>query len=542
MTSFTGDLSIKLSLQIAGKSYSVAAGDIRSLELNLFPYGYNGQVSFEISPELATDELFAPMSTQSDLIEITLKVQVFIVPTGSEVTPLELNGLVTTRGFSEQTLTNILPTQDMMVLRHYHLEFADPAQVLWKQHFPCDLLINASLQTLITAHASDKIKLKYDWDELQTVYPVLSLSLGAPGNTASFYDYIMWLVDTHNGVFIYDFGENQYTFSAAKSQSGKTQSLDPLEVGTFGIDFAEVKRYQPNVLNSYTESAKISPVTNEQMTSPIRRDYIASYPIAADMQTRVTLETSRFKQRLHEVWVEFQKVQLQVTPPGQKVDFKGSSAWSRSLFNQPNTYRVKQWRLKAQWLEEGSDPNFNLFTIEHSMRLEVETELSVDLPPYKRPLFPFFVEGKIHSDKGSDTDASYQFYTDEDTSTNYYQVNIPLWDDKLVRTAYRPNLDTGQFYFPPYKNARVMIGLEFNSAFIAYFLDWGVNTALPLDSQGNQLVMGKSATSRNTIKHAYVDSKPELQIQRLEDEDTELLQFSDGYIVLQTQQQKEQGS
>ena len=59
---------------------------------------------------------------------------------------------------------------------------------------------------------------------------------------------------------------------------------------------------------------------------------------------------------------------------------------------------------------------------------------------------------------------------------------------------------------------------------------------LPMDSQGNQLVMGKSATSQNIIKHNYVDSKAELQIQRTQDKDTELLQFSDGYILLQTLQ------
>ncbi|PPD04268.1 MAG: hypothetical protein CTY29_06285 [Methylobacter sp.] len=542
MISFKGDLAITLTLKIAGQSYDIAASNIRSLELDLKQYGYSGKVSFEISPELATDELFTPFTTKSDLIEVSLTVEVFTVPTGSTSTPLQLSGLATARSMSEQTLTNILPTQDWMVARRYFLDFADPAQVLWKQHYPCDLFTNANLQSLIAAHTSEKIQLTYNWDVLQTVYPVLSLSLGAPGQSASFYDYIIWLVDSNNGVFSYDFGTNQYTFSAAKSDSGQAQSLDPLEVATIGIDFPEVRRDQPNVLNSYTEAAKISPITNDQKATPIRRDYIASYPIAADMQARVTLETARFKQRLHEVRLEFGTFQLQVTPPGQKVDFKGSSAWSSSLFNQPNTYRVRHWQFKAQWTEEGDDPGFNLFTGELAVRLEQDTELWVDLPEYNRPVYPVFVEGKVHSDKGTDTDASYQFYTDENTSVNYYQVNIPLWNDQLIRAAYQPNLDTGQFYFPPYKKSRVMIALEFNSAFIAYSLDWGVSTALPLDSQGNQVVMGKSATSRNIIKHAYVDSKPELQILRTEEKDTELLQFSDGYIILQTQQQKDEGS
>lgn len=542
MINFTGDLAITLSLNIAGQAYNIAAADIKSLELSLHPYGFNGKISFVVSTEGATDTLFTPMTTQSDLIELSLQAEVFIKPSDATPTPLKLSGLVSTRSFSEQTLTNILPTQTLMLCRHYQLAFADPAQVLWKQHYPCDLLTDSTLEALISAHAPAQINLLYDWDAvLKTQYPVLSLSLGAPGNPASFYDFLLWLADSQNGVFSYDFANNQYTLSAAKSQSGQAQSLDPLEIAKFGIDFPEVLRYQPKVLNAYSESPKITAISNDQMASPIRRDYIASYPIASDMQAKVTLETARFKQRLHEVWVECQKFQLQVTPPGQMVNFKGSSAWSSSLFNQANTYRVREWRLLARWLEQGDVQGYSRYEMEQSMKLESSAELWVDLPPYAQPVYPFFVEGKIHSEKGGDTDASYQFYTDDNTSINYYQISIPLWDNKIIRAAYQPNMDTGQFYFPPYKNARVLVGLGFNSAIIEGFLDWGSGTALPLDSQGNQLVMGKSPTSQNIIKHTYIDSKPELQIQRTQDKDTELLQFSDGYIILQTQQQKEGG-
>ncbi len=535
MISFTDDLAITLSLTIAGQSYNIPAGDVKSLELSLHPYGFNGKISFVVTVEGTTDKLFTPITTKNDLIELSLQVVSYLKPSKTTSIPLVLSGLVTTRGFTEQTLTNVLPSQTLMLCRHYHLTFADPAQVLWKQHYPCDLLTDSSLKTLITAHASAKINLTYDWSVLETVYPVLSLSLGASSNQASFYDFLLWLVDSQNGVFSYDITTNQYSLTASKSQTGTAKSLDAFEITKFGIDFPEVLRHQPNVLNAYSESPKITAITNEQVAVPIRHDYIARYPIAADMQARVDLETARFKQCSHEVWVEYQKFQLQVTPPGQLVNFQGSSAWNTSLFNQANTYRVRKWQLHALWTKQGDVPGYSCYEIQQSMRLESSTELWVDLPSYTLPVYPFFVEGKIVSETGEDTDATYQFYTDENTSINYYQISIPLWDNKKVRAAYQPNFDGGQFYFPPYKNARVLVGLNFNSAVIAAFLDWGSGTALPMDSQGNQLVMGKSTTSHNIIKHTYVDSKPELQIQRTEKKDTELLQFSDGYIILQTQ-------
>lgn len=542
MNRFTGDLTVTLVLTIAGQTHTIPAGNVKSLELSLYPYGFSGKASFVVSCEESTDALFLPM-TQNDLIEVSLQVEAYSNDAAAAISPLTLSGLVTTRGFSEQTLSNVLKTQNLMLHRHYHLTFADPAQVLWKQHYPCDLLTDSTLKALITAHNSAKIDLLYDWDVLDKTYPVLALSLGAPGNLASFYDYLLWLVDNNNGVFSYDVAKNQYSLSAAKSDSGEAQSLNPLEISAFGVDFAEIRRHQPNVLNAYSESPQTTAITNAQVASPIRRDYIARYPIAADMQARVTLETARLKQHLHEVWVEYNNFQMQITAPGQLVDFKGSSAWNSSLFVQANTYRVKEWRLVAGSVEQeltlDLNNTYSCYEIEHSLRLESSLELCAALPPYVLPVYPFFVEGKVVSEQGEDADVTYQFYTDQDTSINYYQISIPLWASKKVRAAYQPNLDTGQFYFPPYKNARVLVGLGFDSAFIADFLDWGSGTALPMDSQGNQLVMGKSTTSQNIIKHSYVDSKPELQIQRTDDKDTELLQFSNGYIILQTQQEEE---
>jgi len=539
MNNFNGDLAITLSLTMAGQTHAIPPGNVKTLALELFTYGFMGKIGFVVSSELATDTLFTPM-TQSDLITVTLQVGTYSQVTEDGDSPLKLTGLVRARGFTEQTLSNILKTQATMLYRHYHLEFADPAQVLWQQHFPCDLLTNTTLQALITAHTPSQITMTYDWDVLQTQYPVLSLPLGAPGNQASFYDFILWLVDSRNGAFTYDTATNTYTLSASKSQDGTASSLDPLEVGEFGVEYQEVCRYQPKVLNAYSESPQTTPITNAQMASPIRRDFIARYPIAADMQARVTLETARMKQHMHEVWVDFQAFQGHVTPPGQLVDFKSSSAWNASIFVQPNTYRVKQWRLSAQAVEQDDslDMNnaFGSYDMSLHLQLECKEELCLALPNFVEPLYPFYVEGKIVSEKGGDTDATYQFYTDDNTSINYYQIKIPLWDNKLVRAAYQPNFDGGQFYFPPYKNARVLVGLGLDNALIAAFLDWGVRTALPLDSQGNQLVMGTSPSSQNIIKHTYEDSKPKLQIQRTLDKDTELLQFSDGYIILQTQQ------
>ena len=538
MSNFVQDLAISLSLTIDGQTYKITPANVISLKLDLYLYGYNAEVSFMVYCENKEDTLLTPI-TSNNLIAVSLQVETYKNNTEATITPLSLNGLVTSRRFTEHLIS--LPEGEIMQHRHYHLIFADPAQVLWKQHFPCDLLVDSTLKDFITLHTPTEITMVYDWDAVLAVkYPVLSLSLGSPLNQASFYDYLIWLVDSQNGVFSYDFTANQYTLSAVKSLSDAAISIDFLDILGSEIHIPEVHRYQPNVLNAYSENPETTAITNDAVTTTIRRDYIARYPIAADMQSRVTLETSRFQQHSHEVSLEYQRFQLQVTSPGQLVNFQGNALWNPLLFIQANYYRVKEWHLTLHSTDEDLsidlDVPYGHYEIESTMLLESTDELVVSLPAYIKPLYPVFVEGKLVSETGEDTDMTYQFYTDSDTSVNYYKVSIPLWDKQNVRVDYQPNQDGGQFYFPPYKNARVLIGLDFNSAFIESFLDWGTGTALPLDSQGNQLVMGTSATSQNIIKHNYVDSKPELQIQRTQDKDTELLKFSNGNILLQTLQ------
>jgi hypothetical protein len=545
MTFFDDRLVITAKLTIAGKAFEIPPGNVKSLALHAMPYGFNGDISFVVFNENQTDPLFTPF-TKNDLIEIALEVKAYDEGTSETITPMKFSGLVTSRSFKEQTLTNVMKTQDYMVHRQYRLQFADPAKVLWTQHYPCDLLVDSDLKTLINAHKPANVTLDITWPLMDVKCPVLSLSLGAPGNKASFYDYLWWQVDTRNGVLSYDAPTNKYSLIAAKSTTGTAVHLDPLEIEGIVVEYPEVHRYQPKVLNAYSEKPENTAVANTLAVTPIRHDYIDRYPIAADMTDRVSLETARLKQHLHHVRVDYKAFHFTAMAPGTLVDFKGSAAWNKSLFVQANTYRVKEWHLSAKALS-GDDLMQDLnndnaaYSIELNHLLENSTDTCVAIPPYTTPVYPFYVEGKVVSETGEDTDMTYQFYTDDTTSINYYKVAIPLWTSKNVRTAYEPHLDTGQFYFPPYKHQRVLIALGWNSATITAHLDWGAGTALPLDSQGNQLVMGKSSTSQNIVKHSYVDSKPKLEIQRTQDKDTELMQFSDGYIILQTMQTEEEG-
>lgn len=541
--SFTEDLAINLTLTISGQSYAIPPGQVKSLDISLHNHGYQAQVGFVVSAEQSSDTLLSPF-TQQDLIEVALTLGTYINPEDAQTQTLSLTGLATGKSFSEHILEHVDLQQNPVLYRYYRLSFADPAQVLWKQHFPCDLLANSTLQTLIGNHAGEKISLQYNWDALQTQYPMIALSLGQEANQASFYDFILWLVNTQNGVFSYDAANNNYSLADAKSADGTAIALDFQEVAAHTLEFPATWRYQPQVLNAYSENPQTKPITNQQVVSPMRHDYIASYPIAADLDSRVTLETGRFIQRQHEVLVYYRRFPLEANPPGQLVKFDGAG-WISSLFVNGNTYRVRDWRLEARAADEELTLNHNAayarYTMELTQRLELSAETWVSLPPFLSPVYPLLVEGTVVSDQGGDTDTTWQTYQDQNTSVTYYEVSIPLWNNLKIPAPFEPNSTMGQFYFPLYKNERVLVGLNLTSAVILGHLDWRDGAALPLDTQGNQLVMGQSTSSQTSMQHSYVDQKPQFQILRTDQGDTQLLQMSEGSIVLQTQEQQ-QGS
>jgi hypothetical protein len=48
------------------------------------------------------------------------------------------------------------------------IRFVDPAQLLWQQHFPCELYTGKTWQDVIEAHKGTQIQLMYDWTILTT--------------------------------------------------------------------------------------------------------------------------------------------------------------------------------------------------------------------------------------------------------------------------------------------------------------------------------------------------------------------------------------
>jgi len=111
-----------------------------------------------------------------------------------------------------------------------------------------------------------------------------------------------------------------------------------------------------------------------------------------------------------------------------------------------------------------------------------------------------------------------------------------LWKNDKVIAPYDANWAMGNFYFPLYKDERVLMAMSFMSARILRHLDWRAGTRLPKETQGNHLLLGKKDKSKTSIRHIYENKKPLLNITRLSDKDTQVIEIKEGRIMLETQE------
>lgn len=536
---FADALELTLNLTIKGKTFNILGGNVKSFTIDLHSYGFTSHFTFWVSDEKEKDTLFA-LFTKQDLIEVLLEVAPHFKPKNKQLEPIKLQGLVTQKNIlTERTIESIHIKGHPVLYRYYEIAFADPAYVLWRQHFPCDLMVDKSVKDLLNAHKGS-VELKYDWDVLDDKFAIIALPLGIEKNTASFYDFVFWYVASLNGVLSYDCNANSYTLSKNKSADGKPIPLRKAELHDYTIAFPETVRHTVNLLNAYSKDPKHKQITQSQSVDGVHHDCLVRFPIASDFEKRSAVETQKLKIREHELHVTFCRFPLMTYNTGCLIKFE-KNTWSAEVFPYNKVYRVRDIFLKANSVERELTADHNMpyarYNIDMTSHLELKSEEWVSLPKFIPPEFPLYVEGVVVSEQGKDEDITYQIYQDSKTSLDQYKVTIPLWENQKIVVPFEPNFFTGHFYFPIYKGARVLVALEFQSGRIERFLDWRDGARLPMDTQGNRMLMGKTAKSQTFINHDYVDQKPIFKVKRTSDNDTQRITLEEGSLILETKEE-----
>ncbi|WP_224249595.1 hypothetical protein [Hyalangium gracile] len=544
-TTFQERLVVTLTLTIAGKAHEIIAGSIKRFTLDLWSWGLEGEVDFMLTDNSSQggqnkDELL-PDFLKSDLAEVLVEVKAALPETSAQPThtSLKVKGYVTEKTLVEDAVTT--GDSDLILHRRYGIRFQDAARLLWRQHHPCALYTQKSAKDVVDAHKGDKIQLTYDWATITATRPMIFVGLDAQRG-ASFYDWVLWYVHSHHGVFIHDYTTHGYKITGAKDATGTPMQLHAANLAALELLLPEVIRHDVNVLNAIAVGPETRSVTQQKAVSGIRQDVLLCTPIADEVQARVDLETARLKGRGPEVEVIWRSFPEKAFTPGALVKLPAAEAWGAAGVAKDATFRVRGLHLSCEVEGEGEEEVYGdaeaFFTFRMSTRLEPKDEPYVDLPAWQPPHYPRYVEGLIVSEQGAEEDETWQAYTDSATSVDGYKVKIPLYADQIVAAPFNPNLLPGHFYFPAYKGERVLVALDFQRAWIKRFLDWRTGARMPQDGQGVQLLVGKTPERGTAIKHYYTDDKPVFLMQRTHEKDTQKIEIAEGTLLIQVKEEQ----
>ncbi|QRN93332.1 hypothetical protein JRI60_29535 [Archangium violaceum] len=532
-TAFHEELQLELTLTIGGKSFSIPGGQVKHVSARLANHGFAASVSFWTALEKKDAPLFTAFQ-KPDLVQVRLAVTAVDPELDSPPAPLVLQGIARSRRLVADTHGSTKGTE--RVFRNYTLEFADPAQVLWRQHRPVELHTDISMAEIIDAHKAS-LQINQDWAVLRQKMPMLCLALGADAPGVSFYDFVLWYVDANNGVWSYDNQKNEYLLADSKP-SGKVAPLDRLRVADVRVQLPPTIRHGTRVLNALANGPTTTPIEQNQAVAGVSHDVMLRTPITAQAEQRQKLEKTRLQVRQRQLQVSFNRFPSVDVFPGAMLRLEGPH-WPSAFTGRDEDQRVLELSLEAHAERDSQhDEQQNTvagYQVLLSARLESASEALVSLPPYRTPRYPIHVEGLVHSPGGEAPDRRYLIVDDEKTSLSYFRMTVPLWN-QTVSVPAEPIHFPGHFFFPPYKNTRVLVELHFDRADLIRFLDWKEGVRTPQDGQGDQILLGWNKTSQTAFTHDFQDEKPVWRMHRTSGGDTQIIRMGEGHLFIQVKE------
>lgn len=538
-TAFKEKLKLELTLTLGGKSFSIPGGQVKHVAVRLTSYGFTASVTFWTALEKKDAPLFTAFS-KPDLVQVKLSVAALDHTANPPPAPLVLQGLVRTRRIFAETHGSAQGAE--RVFRRYTLDFADAAQVLWRQHRPIELHTDMSVAELIDAHKAS-LQLNQDWAVLRQKLPMLCVAVGADAPEVSFYDFVLWYVDANNGVFSYDCQKNEYLLADSKPTSGTAAKLDRLRVHHAQVQLPPTIRHRTRVLNALANGPTTVAIEQKQAVPGVSHDVMLRTPITTQAEQRQKLEKTRLQVRQRLLQVSFKDYPSVDVFPGALLRLEGP-LWPAGLTGLEEDMRVLELDLDVHAEREGQHDKQQskeaFYQVMMGLRMESSSEPVVTLPPYRAPRYPIHVEGLVHSPGGEPEDRRYTIVDDEKTSLSYFRMTVPLWN-QTVSVPAEPIHFPGHFFFPPYKNTRVLVELHYDRAELVRFIDWKPGVRTPQDGQGDQILLGQNKTSQTGFTHDFQDEKPVWHIHRTSGGDTQVVRMKEGNLFIQVKESQASG-
>ncbi|MBL4844848.1 MAG: hypothetical protein JKY65_04910 [Planctomycetes bacterium] len=540
---FTEVLKLDLTLATGATTSKIGCGDIEHFELKLHAWGFEAEVTFSTWAERAEeDPCFEALSALKP-VTARLEVSSARAPTPAPDS-LIAAGVVTQSSVVEHMLGGL--SDRPLRRREITVCFADAAQVLWAQHYPCELVADTALGKVIKRQLVAGITLEQKWSLLAEEHPLVCLGLGVDPGGASFYDFLLWYTDAHGGAFTFDAQESSYSLAGAKPKLGSPGTLPVFDTAGVRTVAPARARHEVRLLDAQAVAPTESTVANEDFVTGVRRDVLLLPPTplafkAAEATETACLVAAGPDPHLEIELARFPSVSLS---PGARVKTATAAGWSAKSWAANRSLRVFDYTLQASASAAPGDESGlseRVFEVEGLAKLEQETDPAQRLPAFVTPSLECVAEARVVAAGGEEEDRRWQVADDDRVGGPVYTLDVILWNAKIV-VPFQPDQQTGHLFFPAYKQSTVLVELGLYSARLARHLDWGPGVQLAQDTQGDHILLGFSETTETSICHQYVSNKPELVLKRFDKGDTQTIAFREGVTTLHVEEEEFAGS
>lgn len=536
-------LAFSLVLTISGQDTTIPGANIKVCELAALRYGFTGNLEFYVPNDQREDTLIDSFATE-DLISIELGINVVHNLPTSAPKALTVKGLVTQKAVSESAYRQVNGAP--VLYRYYRIQFADPAQVLWQQHYPSVLYVDDCMTTVINTQVVSPIQLTIDFSPADTIVPLICLALGNTDNLHSgetgvtnhvcFYDFLMGYIHDNNGFFAYNYEDQTYSICLEEPTIQSTTAFLPHEINSIQHSWPTSKRSVTSLLNATADNNKNSQLTNNQAVEGIKHDIVLRQPIEDAFNQRKELQSNRLTSNGKQIQIVFSQWPLQTFWPECELTLN-PSVDGQHFLHANQTYRCTSLYINAKALDNQPEKDLDLTFTQYQLLYQAQGHPSNNpqpvLPKYALPRYPVCVEGLIVSAQGKENEKTFDVPKNEDTGQFEYKVNIPLWD-LTIKVMLEPDFLNSHFYFPFYRDTKLLLAFDLYRAHVVKVLNWGEGVQLPMATQGNHILFGKTSEDQTSMSHVYEDGKPVLAIKRNKENDTELVRLEEGSIILQT--------
>lgn len=506
--SFSQPLNVKLVLEADGKKGEIFSNGIEKIKCDLHTYGYDAKIDFSTFDQ---DDIHQLISSEK-AISATLIFK--STDPKKEGTPLlEIKGIV----YERPCVAQRKGPQDK-IIRKYEVRFTDPANRTWNAHFRTKVFVDQTMKDVIDAEKNPLISLKYDWEELNKVSPIIAFSLKKRGlpksQQVSFYSFLMWYLELAGGIFEYNYKENSYSILGKKSETGKPINVAEWETRLFKSDPPEPERHHEQIIKHSAENDdhedKENPngfpgVTEDAFDDA--NDHLFPQKIRKAIASPPTLEKHLISFNLARFLDPFDLSQM---TPGVLIAIKGEEKlgglWSEAAEIKDQTFRLRDVSFVAtkpivsQWMKQPVQP----FDLEVRITAESKDEPYIARPEFKAPDYPFQIEGQIFCEIGDKEQTAYNYPKNDKNPKGVYQVLVPrAGKDKKVVVPFTPHGESGKEHHPHTKDVKVMLAMYFQTAEIIKVLEFNDHVLPPPDTQIQQKVWFSNG------KDKYIKEKQE---------------------------------